>query len=498
MSCSNGQVANQTTFNNAFVSRTVDTSTVGKLDLLNGAAVSGPTIANIQRELNALASFLGAATGAVYNVTPVWTNADVGSPTDDVKDRADSLTAEFNPTSGHDHDGVNSKAVAAASITGVRLRGSLVRGVNQSAVTGSTKIVTTDMTGKTASSGTTVKGVVVTAPDNKVAMRERATAGFSDLITDTLGNEVFGRITESAGVWTLSFFVLIGVTETAFALSAQDFSWYYQELYNPITDAPVYSEILSVPSDNATQDVENATAALAGKVTLQGTASADIAAAGTSGTATGEVANRDHTHKGVASLAKTAGTALFGAVTLTEGAGISITQVGNALTLAATSSGGGGSLQWVEGPSAAPLPETTAQGDQVYQYLAGGGQDLFALVRVPNGYTAGSQIRMRALAYAPGVAGNLLMLTQATLIRTGTDPVTSTTNQRTSTNTAFTVPGTANVPTAIVFDLSSATGQINAVAVAAGDLIRVRLYRDTDTLADDAALPVYGFEVSFT
>lgn len=53
MSVSNGQLANQTTFNNAFVSRLVDTSTVGKLDLNNSViADSGPTVTNVQRHIN--------------------------------------------------------------------------------------------------------------------------------------------------------------------------------------------------------------------------------------------------------------------------------------------------------------------------------------------------------------------------------------------------------------------------------------------------------------
>jgi hypothetical protein len=90
------------------------------------------------------------------------------------------------------------------------------------------------------------------------------------------------------------------------------------------------------------------------------------------------------------------------------------------------------------------------------------------------------------------------MRTVATLIRVATDPVSSTTNQRTSTNAAITLSGaTQDEAQLLDFDLSSATGQINSVAVSANDLILVRLFRDTDTATGDSKMPVYGAEVTF-
>ena len=53
MSVSNGQPANQSTFNTAFVSRTAaQTDTASKLDLLNTDTASGPSITNVQATLN--------------------------------------------------------------------------------------------------------------------------------------------------------------------------------------------------------------------------------------------------------------------------------------------------------------------------------------------------------------------------------------------------------------------------------------------------------------
>lgn len=65
---------------------------------------------------------------------------------------------------------------------------------------------------------------------------------------------------------------------------------------------------------------------------------ADVASAGAVGAGT-TAAKSDHAHKGVASLAKNGSVALYGAVTLSEGANVTLTQVGQDIAIA--SSGGG-------------------------------------------------------------------------------------------------------------------------------------------------------------
>ena len=51
-----------------------------------------------------------------------------------------------------------------------------------------------------------------------------------DKINDWNGNEVYGRITESAGVYTLSFYSLVAGTETAYTIATWniDFIFTYQ------------------------------------------------------------------------------------------------------------------------------------------------------------------------------------------------------------------------------------------------------------------------------
>lgn len=162
------------------------------------------------------------------------------------------------------------------------------------------------------------------------------------------------------------------------------------------------------------------------------------------------------------------------------------------------SGGGGGSLQWVEDDEA-PISAVESK-LQVYLFTQALAQKLYALVKVPSGYVTGSQIRMRLNFYSPGAANNVLIKTVSTLIRTGVDLVTSTVNQRTSTNGAVTLSGaTTNIPQSLTLDLSDAAGAINGVAVSPGDLVIVQLTRDAaDTSVDDVRVPVYGAEVSFS
>ena len=106
MSTSNGEDAKASVFNSSYVSREIDSNTTGKLDLENTSdAASGASITNIQREFNSLASFLGKAINLAKDVKPTWTNNQYGTPTDDVKTRADTLTDELNTLDDKTVDG---------------------------------------------------------------------------------------------------------------------------------------------------------------------------------------------------------------------------------------------------------------------------------------------------------------------------------------------------------------------------------------------------------
>lgn len=159
--------------------------------------------------------------------------------------------------------------------------------------------------------------------------------------------------------------------------------------------------------------------------------------------------------------------------------------------------GSGGSIKWSE-QALAPLL-IRQNGADVYKFEDGENQYLYTFIKVPSSYTGGRQITLKSLWHTSVTSGDVLFQTQATLIRVGTDAADSTTNQRTSTNTATTVNGTANVVTAVSCDLTDSNGQINSVAVSAGDLILVRLTRDTstDTAASAANIYADASEVNF-
>lgn len=101
MSVSDGQKANATNFNNAFVSRTQDTNTVGKLDLNNTATESGTQVSNIQKELNSQASFSGTTVNQNKDNKPSWNSDAVGSPNQSVKDRVDSVQTQVETNSSN-------------------------------------------------------------------------------------------------------------------------------------------------------------------------------------------------------------------------------------------------------------------------------------------------------------------------------------------------------------------------------------------------------------
>lgn len=161
--------------------------------------------------------------------------------------------------------------------------------------------------------------------------------------------------------------------------------------------------------------------------------------------------------------------------------------------------GGGGSLNWIEA-DLAPVA-SIVNNFQVYEFEDALTQYLYASIRVPSTYTAGDPIKLLLTFYSAGTSGTALIQTQTTLIRTGTDLISSTTNQRTSTNGAVTLSGaTADIPQAVILDLSSSIGQVNAVSVSPGDILLVRLTRDTttDTTTSSVFVPVYGAETTFS
>lgn len=156
--------------------------------------------------------------------------------------------------------------------------------------------------------------------------------------------------------------------------------------------------------------------------------------------------------------------------------------------------GGGGSVVWNSEDGNAPVQEFLFS-NKCWSFGDGLGQSLYTTIKVPSGYVAGSPISMKINFFHQAASATQLLLAQTTLIPVGT-AFDNTTNQRTTTNTAQTAAD--KVIAAGTLDLADSSGEINAVAVGAGDLIKVRLYRGTDDSAVDVSFIESSTEVTFS
>ena len=167
-----------------------------------------------------------------------------------------------------------------------------------------------------------------------------------------------------------------------------------------------------------------------------------------------------------------------------------------------SSAGGGGAgggipVEFLFGSGLNSPVSSIADEEEVLEFEENLNQEVAFSFRVPDGYIAGSQIVLKGTFKTPLTTGNILFNAVSTLRRTGTDPSDDTTNQHSSTNSAITVNGTANVITEVSIDLTDVDGLINSVAVSAGDRIAVKLKRDSsDTGVGNAYLYRYGWEVA--
>jgi hypothetical protein len=94
MSVSNGQLANQTTFNNAFWSKDTATTGTGTYRVANTDTASGDPVDNIQREFNSVTSFVGMSLDQAATGLPSWSSDNIGSANDDVKTRVESIQSQ--------------------------------------------------------------------------------------------------------------------------------------------------------------------------------------------------------------------------------------------------------------------------------------------------------------------------------------------------------------------------------------------------------------------
>jgi len=341
MVIADGQPIDELNSNPAWVSANSNDTFTGTLNAASTDTADGTAITSIQTEHNSAASFMGKAPNTSKTDLPSWTSSIVGTGTDSLFARADALTQRFLGSNlGHNHDDSDGEgsAINAFDLISTRLTGRWVRAIDLTGITGTSTDVSTELTGKTPSTADNVLGIAVNAPNNRIFLRDFD----RQEILDTNGNEIFGRLTEAAGVWTLTFFVDSGGSEVSHNFtSGQNIAWYYQQLFNSnSTDWPAYSELVNIPSDAATEYVIESTDTLKGKSRLSavGELPGDIASTSNAGTASagGPVANSDHTHKGAFTVKKSGSPDIHGTILLAEGTNLTLGQVGNTITINAT------------------------------------------------------------------------------------------------------------------------------------------------------------------
>ena len=139
--------------------------------------------------------------------------------------------------------------------------------------------------------------------------------------------------------------------------------------------------------------------------------------------------------------------------------------------------GGGGGANWQAVDGLSPEEEFEFN-ERAFAFAKGEGQTLALWAKVPTGYLAGTQVKMKLAHYSPSTSGNWQFSVVATLIRKNQDAVSSTANQYTSTN-SFTTQSVANQYKEVVYDVTNASGLINGLALTAGDLILIKIQRIT-------------------
>lgn len=165
------------------------------------------------------------------------------------------LDAKFDTTLGHDHDGVNSKKITITNVLDINQYFAEWQVLTVNSAVGSSYVVTTEFTGLTAGGGASALGVITSAPNNRCEIRT-ATTGLE--VNDTQGQKVYARITESVGIWTLSFYTNEAGVETAHTLSSQNIVVYFREVFNQDTRPTIPADMGALGSLDLTSDVVDA------------------------------------------------------------------------------------------------------------------------------------------------------------------------------------------------------------------------------------------------
>lgn len=250
---SDGSPVNAAYTNSKLMSRTNDTSTAGKLALTNAGSAA---LVDTQKDINDIFTATGINGENDANANVYATN-NVIADADSYKESIESLDAEFDPTTGHTHDGTAGQGplISAGTLDNFNKFWAVFQSITKNAASGTSTVITTEMSGKTPGGTSSAAGVITTAPNNLAHIVDASSGTF---IEDAGGQRVYGRITEAATVWTLSFYTNEAGTETAHSLTSTNIKVIFLEVFNQENRPTIPSNPFEFGTLDVTADVVDA------------------------------------------------------------------------------------------------------------------------------------------------------------------------------------------------------------------------------------------------
>ena len=164
--------------------------------------------------------------------------------------------------------------------------------------------------------------------------------------------------------------------------------------------------------------------------------------------------------------------------------------------------GGGGSFVWELNGDVSPF-ESIESGISTLDFDDVSDAEMYALLTVPDSYSAGDQILLQGIKYfTDQTLGNVFFRTETQLLQTSQDMTALPLTGHTSSNTEVTLTGAANILRATGdLDLTDGVGEINSSPVNSGDTLLVKFFRDntneTSSAAGDCKVLKFSASVKF-
>lgn len=243
------------------------TSTVAVVQLQNVLDPnSGANVNNAQQAHNETFDAVGM-TGISDATRKNYSSNEVVANGDSHKTAIGKIDSEFHNSTGHAHSGAagDGAPVSAANLTNFNKLWAVFQSITVTGAAGTTDDVSIQMTGKTSGGSSIAAGVITTGSDNLCHIVDSSTQTF---IEDAGGQRVYGRITEAAGVWTLSYYTNEAGVETAHSLSSTNIKVIFWEVFNQSTRPTIPSNPFEFGTLDVTADVVDASTSVRGVVSL--------------------------------------------------------------------------------------------------------------------------------------------------------------------------------------------------------------------------------------